>query len=283
MNECEQIHPLLRGYVAGSLSARDRRLVARHLNLCAMARRELDRIRSGPLKAPETSVNPPSEPWDLKILRWLFKTPKPSPRKEIDEAPKKSRSGKGPERNSGRASSGSSWKPVFFIVLFFATLVLLTHFIQNAGENPAVKGVKRWMSQNGIHVFGVQASLELVLDLTNLPHWEGNGAPVAVSHQELITDPTRLRIYWQFLQPGVTLPEVDFTKNALAFVFLGPKATSGYAIKFKRAENYSDRTVLWYDEVIPNAATAAPVLTRPWVIQMVPKPSQMPVVIEKIQ
>src|SRR5258708_1208043 len=126
MNECEQIHPLLRGYVAGSLSARDRRLVARHLNLCAMARKELDRLRSGPVKAPETSVNPPSEPWDLKILRWLFKTPKPVSRKEIEETPKKSKLVKGIERSSGRASSGSSWKPVLFIVLFFATLVLLT-------------------------------------------------------------------------------------------------------------------------------------------------------------
>src|SRR5580698_10400212 len=90
MNECEQMHPLLRGYLNDSLSARDRRMVARHLNLCASARKELDHLRSGAVKTPSpvVSANPPSEPWDLKILRWLFKTPK-SPPKETETVPKK--------------------------------------------------------------------------------------------------------------------------------------------------------------------------------------------------
>src|SRR5580700_4946803 len=93
MSECEQIHPMLRGYLGETLSARDRRMVARHLNLCAAARKELDRLRSGVVKTPppEVSANPPSEPWDLKVLRWLFKTPKSPLPKETETVPKKSK------------------------------------------------------------------------------------------------------------------------------------------------------------------------------------------------
>src|SRR6185295_18592286 len=123
MNECEQIHPLLRGYLGETLSARDKRLVARHLNLCASARKELDRLRSGALKAPIVPVEAPSEPWDLRILRWLFKTPKPAPRPAPEAAPKRARS----TRNSIQAMttpprSTSLWKPILSIVLIFVGL-----------------------------------------------------------------------------------------------------------------------------------------------------------------
>jgi hypothetical protein len=285
MNECEQIHPLLRGYLGETLSARDKRLVARHLNLCASARRELDRLRNGALKSPIVAVEAPSEPWDLRILRWLFKTPKPAPRPLSEASPKRARS----TRNSLQAMTPSPrptslWKPILSIVLIFVGLALLTHFIQNASENRMVKGAKRWLSKNGYHILGVTSSLELVLDLTGLPQWSGNAAPVAVPFNALITDAAHFKIYWQILQPGVALPPVDFNKHALAVVGLGSKATAGYSARFKRAENYTDKTVLWYDESSPGATGASPILTRPWALQLVPKPpAQEPVLIQKIQ
>ncbi len=281
MNECEQIHPLLRGYLNESLSARDRRLVARHLNLCASARRELERLRSGPLKAPETPSHSPSEPWDLKILRWLFKTSKPPSRKE--EGERKPKPAKPALGSLGKAPQPSSLKPILGVVFFFLALAFLTHFIQNAGENSVVKGTQRWLSSKGFHFFGITPSLELVLDLTNLAHWTGNAAPVALPYHELITDPDRFRVFWALLQPGAELPAVDFTKNDLVAVFLGPKPTAGYAVRFKRMEDYSDKTLFWYDEVAPAGNEAAAGITRPWVLQLVPKPSQAPVLIQKIQ
>jgi len=300
MNECEQIHPLLRGYLAESISARERRLVARHLNLCASARKELDRLRGGSPKtsaaqpvstaAPGSSAappaahsaEPPSEPWDLKILRWMFKTPKPAPKPPAEV--KKPRLMKPPQAEMTPGPSRSPLKPILIVVLIFGGLILLTHFIQNAGQNSALKGAQHWLSKKGYHLPGVSSSLELVLDLTNLTHWDGNLAPVAVASRDLITDADHLNIYWNILQPGIPQPAVDFTKNALAVVFLGPKATAGYLAKFKRVENFSDKTILWYDEVAPASgemATAS--VNRPWVLQLIPKPTQLPVLIQKIQ
>ena len=283
MNECEQIHPLLRGYLGETLSARERRLVARHLNLCASARKELDRLRSGPVKAPLSPIEPPTEPWDLKILRWMYKTPKPASRQAEPDA-KKAKGSKLSSPPIPETSSSSPFMPIFKVILFFGVLILLTHFIQNAGQNPAVKGVNHWLSKNGYHIFGVTSSLDLVLDLTNMSHWGGNVAPVASACQNLITDPDHLKVYWGLLLPTEPVPNVDFTKNAVAFVFLGPKPAVGYTAKFKRMENYTDKTILWYDEVPPNAGEmASAAANRPWVLQLVPKPPQEPVLIQRIQ
>jgi hypothetical protein len=258
LNECEQIHPLLRGYLGETLSARERRLVARHLNLCASARKELDRLR---------------------ILRWMFKTPKPAAKPAPEAGPKRSRGVKLPDQTL--VSTPSPFRPVLGIILFFGGLALLTHLIQNAGENTLLKGAKRWLSRH--HILGVGSSLELVLDLSSLPRWSGSAAPVAFPFHEFVSNPDRFRIYWQFLQPGIPLPEVDFSRNALAVVFLGWKNSAGHTVKFKRSESYTDKTVLWYDEVAPLPGEAAAAPARPWVLQLVPKPTQEPVFIQKIQ
>ena len=284
MNECEQLHPLLRGYLEDRLSARDRRLVARHLNLCASARKELDRLRGGGPKSPLVSANPPSESWDLKILRAIFKTPPPQPRPQNPALPKRARPGKPSPLQAPEpaASSTSALRSIFGILLFFVILVFVTHLIQNAGENALFKDVKRWLSKN--HALGVSPSLDMVLDLSSQMHWSGVDAPVAGPYHEFITDPMRFKVYWAFLQPGVEAPPVDFTKDAVAMVFVGPKPTAGYAAKFKRMENYADKTILWYDETTPlGSETAMAGTTRPWVMQVVPKPSQQPVLIRKIQ
>lgn len=283
MNECEQTHPMLRGYLEDSLSARDRRVVARHLNLCASARKELDRLRSGPLKSPITPSNPPTEPWDLKVLRWFFKTKKSSSsNKPAEESPKKLKTPPKPAPAlSTPGKKSSALKPLLGLFVFFLALVLLTHFVQNAGENSAVKSVKRWLSKNG--ALGVTPSLDLVLDLTNLPHWAGNSAPVVGAYRDFVTDEDHFKVYWGFLQPNAPEPIIDFTKNALAVIFVGPKTTVGYGVRFKVMKNYSDKTLLEYDEIAPPNGEIATSFTNSWIIQVVPKPAQMPVVIQKIQ
>jgi hypothetical protein len=284
MNECEQIHPLLRGYLEDSLSARDRRVVARHLNLCASARKELDRLRSGPVRTPASPSDPPSEPWDLKVLRWLFKTKKPGPARASEGSVGKKRGASKQALSTPLADRSSSpWRSLLGIVVFFVFLVLLTHFVQNAGDNSVVKGAKRWLSKNGYNVLGVTPSLDLVLDLTNLPHWTGNSAPVAVPCRQLVTDQDHFKFYWQLLQPRLPMPSMDFGKNALAVVFVGPKTTAGYGVRFKVMKNYSDRTVLEYDEVPAPRGEIAMTPTNSWVLQVVPKPAQQPVLIQKAQ
>ncbi len=271
MNECDQIHPLLRGYLHETISASQRRVVARHLNLCAASRKEMEKLRQSPSKLPPPILNRTTESWDIKVLNWLFKTPKPTPInfKEIASPPKNDK--------FQMQQKSSSFKPVLGVLAFFLVLAFLTHFVQNSGENILVKNTKRWISQK----FGINASLELVLDLSNLPHWSGDYATLAFSYQEMISDIDHFKIYWQLLQPGIAMPKIDFSENSIVVVFLGPKNKTGDTVRFKRAENYTDRTILWYDEV--NQASREVVSSRPWVLQQVPKPSQQPVLIQMIQ
>jgi hypothetical protein len=271
MNECDQIHPLLRGYLQETISAGQRRIVARHLNLCAASRKEMEKLRQGSANFSLPPAESPKEPWDIKILNWLFKTPKP-----VSAAPQKISAHKKNDKLQTQQNS-SSLKPILAVLALFVVLVFLTHFIQNAGENSLVKNTKRWLSQK----FGIDPSLELVLDLSTLPHWSGDYAPVAFPYQEMISDADHFKIYWQLLQPGVVMPKIDFSENAIVVVFLGPKTITGDTVRFKRAENYTDRTVFWYDEV--NQTSREVVSVRPWVLQQVPKPSQQPVLIQLIQ
>jgi hypothetical protein len=217
---------------------------------------------------------------DLKILRWLFKAPKPSQKKgaKIPTPKPQARKEAAPLAPKKRTTA---WKPILFVLLIFVALFFLTHFIQNAGDLSFVQGTKRWLSKN--HIFGVKPSLDLVLDLTNQPHWSGNTAPVAVFYQELITDSDHFKLYWALLQPGQEVPNVDFSKNAMALVFLGPKAAPGSTVRFKRMENYTDRTILWYDEAVSSGAAGSQGTSAcPWVLQEVPVPAQTPVSIQKI-
>lgn len=274
MNDCDQIHPLLPGYLRETISASQKRVVARHINLCAASRKELEKLRQGPVKLTIPIVESSSEPWDIKILRWLFKMPKSTSASQKPNSSKKTDKPLAEKKHS-------AWKPLLGVVAFFLALAFLTHLVQNAGENQIIKDGKRWISQKGWHLFGINPSLELVLDLSNLPHWSGDDAPVAFPYREMISDADHFKVYWQLLQPGMPVPKVDFNENALVVVFLGPKTMSGDTVHFKRAENYTDRTILWYDEVNPTNGEMGS--TRPWVLQQVPKPSQQPVLIQAIQ
>jgi hypothetical protein len=292
MNECEQMHPLLRGYLADTLSARDRRMVARHLNLCASARKELDKLRGGNLKTPVVSANPPKESWDFKALRWLFKKPagqtsKPS-EPPISKKTKSAKEAQVPSPAPDQVSPAvlpklkqrrsSALIPILGVLFLFAGLVFLTHFIQNADQNTLVKGAQRWLSQHGITALGTP-SLDMVLDLTNQPQWGGATAPVAVPYQDVISDMDHYNVFWRVLEPGLEPPAIDFAKNQLVLLVLGPKAGTGHSLHFKRMENYANKTVLWYDDASPETPSSV----RSWVLQVIPKPAQEPVLIQKIQ
>lgn len=267
-------------------------MVARHLNLCASARKELDKLRGGNIKSPAVSANPPKESWDFKALRWLFKKPSKGASKPVEQpAPKKGKPSKEvsvvvPASTGAPAvvlpklkrPRSSALIPILGVLFLFVGLVFLTHFIQNAGQNSLVKGAQRWLTQHGITALGTP-SLDMVLDLTNQPQWGGAKAPVAVPFQGIITDRDHYNIFWRILEPGLEPPEVDFTKSQLVVLVLGPKAGPAHSVHFKRMENYADKTVLWYDDAPPDTPSSV----RSWVLQTIPKPAQEPVLIQKIQ
>jgi hypothetical protein len=281
MNECEQIHPLLWGYLQDRLSAKDRRLVARHLNLCASARKDLEGLMRGPKKqAPPLLDKPIPETWDFKILNWMFKTSsKPRPIKTVSVEKKSSRAVKLDISNERPDSTPSPLKYILGIFLFFVGLVLLTHFIQNPGD---WKTFYSWTHRLGIGREKESPISNMVLDFRNFPHWEGTNAPVAKEQGDVILDSDHLDIYWNFLEPSVAEPKVDFNQSALVLFFAGEKPTVGYSVNLRRMETKPDSTVIWYEEIAPKSTLFTnDNVTRPWVLQLIPKPPK-PVVFKKI-
>ena len=289
MNECEQLHPHLRGYLDDKLTARDRRMVARHLNLCANARKELDRLRQG-VKLPPVLDRPLDVPWDQKILNWLYRSKPVSEPASADPQPK------APKRRLASTPSASAESPVspepkkpsilrspllWFLVLLFG-VILLTHLVQNAGQYRSLRSLQRWMARQGIPFVGPKSTLDLVMDVT-LPHWEGDNSPTAFEFGDVIRDQAHFQVYWMLLKPDADMPQVDFTKNYLVLRFLGQKSRPGYGVKFRRLEDYSDKTLVYYDEWAPSGATTLTGETRPWTLQVIPKPPQEPLLQQKIQ
>jgi hypothetical protein len=235
----------------------------------------MDRLRSGPLRTPLHPVEPPREPWDLKLLRWLFKTPghKPRPLPRTSVKPKAVT----PEPSEGPRPS--TWKPVLGVLTLFAGLAFATHLIQNAENNQALGAAKRWLAKKGFP--GTQPSLEMVQDLTGFPSWSGPATRAVGPYSGMILDRQSFELYWKVLNPGLPLPEVDLEERALALILSETGLEGGKQFRFLRAEDYSDRTVLWYDET-PVKAVPGVAVYRSWVLQVVPRPGEGPVLIQKV-
>jgi hypothetical protein len=111
--------------------------------------------------------------------------------------------------------------------------------------------------------------------------WNNNSGPSTVESQELVTDAETFQKYWQIPHPGETSPAVDFTKDAVVILNAGEKPSAGYSIHVTRLEEKTDQLVIHYkvDAPAPDAMVAA-MITHPWVLQIIPKPSK-PVVFAK--
>ena len=111
--------------------------------------------------------------------------------------------------------------------------------------------------------------------------WKGNNGPATVESQELVTDEATFQKYWNIPHPGEAPPAVDFTTQAVVVLMAGGKPTAGYSIYVSRLEEKADQLVIHYrvDSPAPDAVTAQ-ILTNPWALQIIPKPSK-PVVFVK--
>ncbi len=279
--ECEKVHPVLRAYLQDKLSPSDRRAVARHLNLCASARKELEDLMLGVPKAPlfTDAVSPPTGRSGF-LSRWFGPGASRSEPKteEVKKRPFIPRSAAGLGR--GRPFVPSKLVPLGGVFLLFAGLAVLTHFIQNPLSR---KNVPLWLRHIGSAVERESPVAGMILDFRSLPHWEGNDAPVAREQGEVISDPDRLEVYWSFLKPSKERPEVDFSQNDLVVFFGGVKPTAGQSVRLKRMENRSDNTVIWYEERgSPVSRPVGAKAASPWVLQVIPKPPK-PVVFKKAE
>jgi hypothetical protein len=105
--------------------------------------------------------------------------------------------------------------------------------------------------------------------------WKGGNAPSAEERQELVTDAETFKGYWQVLYPKLAPPEVDFTKQAVVVLMAGERPTAGYSIQVSRLGEKEEEIVIHYRVVSPPAdAVTAQVITRPWTLQVITKPTK---------
>ena len=116
---------------------------------------------------------------------------------------------------------------------------------------------------------------------TAVTSWSGSFNPASSESQELVTDAVAFQKYWQTFQPGKTPPTVDFTTQAVVVLMDQERPTAGYSIHVSDFEDKPDQLVIHYKVEAPAPGSFnAQVLTRPWALQIIPKPTK-PVVFQK--
>ncbi|HJT25491.1 MAG TPA: protease complex subunit PrcB family protein, partial [bacterium] len=116
---------------------------------------------------------------------------------------------------------------------------------------------------------------------TPISSWSGSFNPASSETQELITDAASFDKYWQTFQPGKTPPTVDFTTQAVVVLMDQERPTVGYSIHVSDLEDKTDQLVIHYKVEAPAPGSInAQVLTRPWALQIIPKPAK-PVVFQR--
>jgi hypothetical protein len=289
MNECDKVHPRLPDYLRDKLSMTERRWVARHLNLCAAARRELDEYKSGARKPPPDRPALPALPWDQKILAWITRDagpikPKDTPGGELEsllntplEAP----------LPAGKKKLGVIGLLMMFVLVVPITplLLLVPHqawepLLRISFVQTEIQSVKSLVIEAKTGLFH-ESPEAAGWNPAQAPRWEGVSGPVAESQQDCVTVEQDFEAYWQLLQPGVPEPSVNFDREAVVLLFQGQKKSTGFGIELQKIQDGGVSQVLIYREKEPGPfSMAKSQVTRPWAIMVIPRPSK-PVVFQK--
>jgi len=78
-----------------------------------------------------------------------------------------------------------------------------------------------------------------------------------------------------------TAPAVDFTQNMAVAVLAGPQPTTGYTVDIAGIGQENDRLNVHYQIVPPSVGTAAPTVTSPYVVAVVPA-SPLPIAFQSL-
>lgn len=105
--------------------------------------------------------------------------------------------------------------------------------------------------------------------------WSGNMNSSVSGSRELVTDPATFQNYWQTLQPGHSPPAVDFTHQAVIVLMDQERPTTGYSIHISSMEDQPGQLVVHFKVESPAPGAAEqPLFTRPWTLQIIPKPTK---------
>lgn len=104
--------------------------------------------------------------------------------------------------------------------------------------------------------------------------WNGDQDPLYTApNQQVLTDSNGFLKIWEALEPNQPAPNVDFARQAVLFIETGEEPTSGYVAEILRVEFKPGQVSAYYRVEIPAGAVTAQVESHPWVLKIIPKPS----------
>jgi hypothetical protein len=103
---------------------------------------------------------------------------------------------------------------------------------------------------------------------------KGAMSGVSAARQVAVSDREAWAALWREHAPGRPLPEVDFSKEIVAGVFLGTRPNGGFAVEIVGYREDGGRLVVQYRESTPApGAITAQVIVSPYHLVALPKPA----------
>lgn len=105
--------------------------------------------------------------------------------------------------------------------------------------------------------------------------WKGQSCAESDAKAELISDAKSWKALWlEAFGDSKPVPEVDFTQNVAAAVFIGTKRTGGYSVQFFEPVADGGKTVIGYSVKSPGQGMfVIQAFTTPYAIRLYPKPT----------
>ncbi len=105
--------------------------------------------------------------------------------------------------------------------------------------------------------------------------YSGDNGLSTVEQVGLITDSKTLQETWKFLRPEEPAPKLDFDNQAIVFLQAGEEPTGGYSVNMTSLDQGEDQWVVhWKVEGPADDSTVSETVTRPWTLQVIPKPDK---------
>ena len=102
----------------------------------------------------------------------------------------------------------------------------------------------------------------------------GTQSDVSVQREVTVRDADEWAALWRQHAPNRPRPSVDFSREMVVGVFLGTRATAGFAIEIVGARDAGNASTVQYRETTPAPdAITAQVLTSPYHLVAIPKRS----------
>ncbi len=130
-------------------------------------------------------------------------------------------------------------------------------------------------SSSGLTMEAVPAATGRAVQAGPASVYSGDNGISTVEQAGLITDSKTLQETWKFLRPEEPAPKLDFDNQAVVFMQAGEEPTGGYSVNMTSLDQGGDQWVVhWKVEGPADDSTVTESVTRPWTLQVIPKPDK---------